>query len=278
MKLNLKKFDIASIKDDRVVVMLGKRNTGKSFLVRDLLYYHSDLPLGTVISGTEDSNEFFGTMIPKIFIHGEYKPEIIENVRKRQQQVINQAKREENMYGRARTDTRAFLIMDDCLYDEAWNYDKNMRYLFMNGRHIKCFLVLTMQYPLGMKPSLRENIDYTFILRNNNHKSRKLIYENYASIFPTYEAFCQVMDQCTENYECLVIDNTSQSNKLEDVVFWYKADPHDNFRVCSSEYWRLSQEYEMAAKREEEDEDLFRPEDFRRSRSGPVINVRKKYQ
>ena len=31
MKLELRKFDITSITDDKVVVMIGKRNTGKSF-------------------------------------------------------------------------------------------------------------------------------------------------------------------------------------------------------------------------------------------------------
>ena len=40
------------------------------------------------------------------------------------------------------------------------------------------------------------------------------IYENYACIFPMFESFFfQVMDQCTENYERLVINN-SKSNKL----------------------------------------------------------------
>ena len=53
MNLELKKFDITSIKKDKVCVFIGKRETGKSFLVRDLLYYHQDVPIGTVISGTE---------------------------------------------------------------------------------------------------------------------------------------------------------------------------------------------------------------------------------
>ena len=36
MKLELKKFNISTITDDKVVVMIGKRNTGKSFLIKDL--------------------------------------------------------------------------------------------------------------------------------------------------------------------------------------------------------------------------------------------------
>jgi hypothetical protein len=32
---------------------------------------------------------------------------------------------------------------------------------------------------------------------------------------------------CTENYECLVIDNTRKSDKIEDCVYFYKATYHD---------------------------------------------------
>jgi hypothetical protein len=50
-------------------------------------------------------------------------------------------------------------------------------------------------------------------------------------MFPTFESFCGVLDACTDNYECLVIDNATRSNNLEDLVFWYKASPHDAFVV-----------------------------------------------
>ena len=46
-----------------VVVLIGRRDTGKSYLVRDLLYYHQDIPIGTVISGTEAGNGFYGSHV-----------------------------------------------------------------------------------------------------------------------------------------------------------------------------------------------------------------------
>ena len=42
-------------------------------------------------------------------------------------------------------DPRAFVILDDCLYDGSWAKDKMMRLLFMNGRHWKIMLIITMQ-------------------------------------------------------------------------------------------------------------------------------------
>ena len=59
---------------------------------------------------------------------------------------------------RGRTLDSAFVILDDCLFDASWTRDKMMRLLFMNGRHWKIMLVITMQYPLGIPPTLRTNI------------------------------------------------------------------------------------------------------------------------
>ena len=47
--IQLKKFDMSSIKPDKVIVLIGKRETGKSFLCKDLLYYHKNIPVGNVI-------------------------------------------------------------------------------------------------------------------------------------------------------------------------------------------------------------------------------------
>jgi hypothetical protein len=273
MNLELKKFDMKQISfkpeenQGPVIVLIGRRDTGKSFLVRDLLYYHQDIPIGTVISGTEAGNGFYGTMVPKLFIHDEYNSAIIENILKRQKIVMKQVKREIEGYGRTNIDPRAFVILDDCLYDNSWAREKLMRLLFMNGRHWKIMLIITMQYPLGVPPNLRTNIDYTFILREPYLTNRKRIYENYAGMFPTFESFCQVMDQCTENYECLVISNNAKSNKLDDQIFWYKASPHGDFKLGSKEFWDISADLGS-----DDDEETFDP---KKQQKGPIINVKK---
>lgn len=276
MSLELKKFDMKMIQfkstenKGPVVVLIGKRDTGKTYLVRDLLFYQQDIPIGTVISGTEEGNGFYGKMVPKLFIHNEYNSAIIENVLKRQRTVLHQVKKEMEAYKRTNIDPRAFVILDDCLYDNTWTRDKLMRLLFMNGRHWKVILVITMQYPLGVPPTLRTNIDFVFILRENYIANRRRIYENYAGMFPTFESFCQVMDQCTENYECLVIHNNSKSNKLNDQVYWYKADNHNEFRLGSKEFWELSKGLP-----DDPQEEQYDPSKNKKRGAGPKINVKK---
>jgi hypothetical protein len=276
MTLDLKKFDMRNITfkvnetKGPVIVLIGRRDTGKSFLVRDLLYYHQDIPIGTVISGTEEGNGFYSKLVPKLFIHNEYNTAIIENILKRQRGVLKQIKKEMEAFKKSTIDPRAFIILDDCLFDSTWSRDKMMRLLFFNGRHWKLMLIITMQYPLGIPPALRTNIDYVFILREPYIANRKRIYENYAGMFPTFESFCQVMDQCTENYECLVINNNSKSNRLQDQVFWYKADSHNDFRLGSKEFWELSKDIQS-----DDEDEKYDPNNTKKRGSGPKISVRK---
>jgi len=276
MTLDLKKFDMRTItfKPDEnkgpVIVMIGRRDTGKSYLVRDLLFHHQDIPIGTVISGTESGNGFYASLVPKLFIHEEYNTVLIENVLRRQKGVLKQMNKEVETYRKSTIDPRTFVILDDCLYDQSWTRDKMMRLLFMNGRHWKVMLIITMQYPLGIPPNLRTNIDYVFILREPYMTNRRRIWENYASMFPTLDAFNSVMDQTTENYECLVINNNAKSNKLNDQIFWYKAEHRPDFKLGSKEFWEISKNIGS-----DDENDAYNPTKQKKRGQGQVINVKK---
>ena len=272
MTLELKKFYMRHItfKPDEnkgpVFVILCRSDSGISYLVRDLLFHHQDIPIGTVISGTEAGNGFYASHVPKLFIHEEYNTVLIENILRRQKVVLKQVNKEIEQYKRSQIDPRAFVILDDCLYDQSWTRDKLMRLLFMNGRHWKIMLIITMQYPLGIPPNLRTNIDYVFILREPYATNRKRIWENYASMFPTFESFNSVMDQTTENYECLVINNNAKSNKLNDQIFWYKAEQRPDFKLGSKEFWDISKGLT---------DDEYDPSKAKKKSAGQQITVKK---
>lgn len=281
MNFQLRKFDITMIKercdiDSRkspMIVIIGKKDTGKSFLVRDILFNtQSCFPVGTVISGTEVANEFFQHMVPSKFIHDKYSPEIVMNVIKRQMNVKQKRNQEKAARGGSSAiDPRAFLILDDCLYDSSWIKEESTRYVFMNGRHVDLATMITMQYPLGITPNLRTNVDFVFILRENILGNRRRIYENYAGMFPTFEMFCSFMDQCTENFECLVICNNVSSNKLEDQVFWYKASDHPPFRLCDQTLWANNTPFKSAMLAADE----YNASLMKKKNAGPSVWVRK---
>ena len=281
LNFQIKKFNIDMLKDrceidsrkSPMIVIIGKKDTGKSFLVRDILYstQHA-FPIGTVISGTEVANEFFQHMVPSKLIHDKYRPEIVMGVIKRQlgaKTARNEEKKRNG--GSSSADPRAFLILDDCLYDSSWIKEESTRYVFMNGRHIDMMTIITMQYPLGITPNLRTNVDFVFILRESIVNNRRRIYDNYAGMFPTFEMFCQFMDQCTENFECLVICNGVQSNKLEDQVFWYKASDHPVFHMCDDSLWVDNKPFSSAMLAADE----YNIDSIRKKNSGPWVHVKK---
>lgn len=238
--MELDKFDLKMIDQKSVVVMIGRRKSGKSILVRDILFENQDIPIGSVVSGTEDVNCFYGSMIPQVLIHRSVTPDVTGPIIKRQVLLKRKIMRMKKNGERANIDPRAFFILDDCGFDAgSWVRDMRISYMFMNGRHCDLFFMLCIQDPLSIPPNLRGNTDFVFIFSENRLKNRQRIYDNWASMIPTFEAFCCIMDVVTENHGVLVIHISSQSKKLTDVVFYFKAALHDDFRTCDTEMWRV---------------------------------------
>ena len=183
-KLELKRFNMNRISFKKfecqgkgpVIVFIGRRDTGKSFLVKDFLYYHQTIPIGAVISGTEAGNGFYSTVVPKQFIHHEYKTEIVQKMMTRQTNITKLVSLQIAKQGKTDIDARSFLILDDCLWDATWARDKVMREVFLNGRHKNVLCIITMQYPLGIPPLMRTNIDYVFISVSYTHLTLPTIY------------------------------------------------------------------------------------------------------
>lgn len=228
MNLKLRKFDPSTIGDNRVIVFIGKRGTGKTTLITDLLFHKRFIPAGVVMSGTEEGNGHYGQMVPDSFIYPDFDRDVLEKIVNRQRKLVK---------SRDKLDTRTFVLLDDCMYDKKITREKCMRSIFMNGRHFNILLMLSMQYCMDMPPDLRSNVDYVFVLRENILSVREKIYKSFFGIFPNLDTFNQVLTACTENFECLVLDNTSKSNAIEDCVFWYKAKIHPPFRVGSEKFW-----------------------------------------
>lgn len=262
MNLQLKKFDPSKMGDNRVAVFIGKRGTGKTTLVTDILKQKSYLPVGIVMSGTEEGNGHYSTYVPDSFIYSDFDKEVIEKMLVRQKKLARK---------RDQVDDRVFLLLDDCMYDKKIMREKCIRSLFFNGRHWNIFLMITMQYCMDMGPDLRSNVDYVFVLRENILSVREKIYKSFFGMFPSFDMFCQVMDACTSNYECLVLDNTSTSNNIEDCVYWYKAKIHPPFKVGSERLWSYHQKSYKPADGEEENARFELP----KKKNKPVLQIQK---
>lgn len=210
--MTLKKFDIKTlfeVKTEPTIFIIGRRETGKTVLSCDILYHYTKTQEnnGTVITSTD--RDVYRETIPNSPIHDQYNPSIIENIVKQ-------------------PNKNSFLVLDNCMYDLSWIRDKSMRMIFEYGYSWKLMLIMALDYPLAIPLVMKQKIDYTFILRDNYIPNRRRIYEQYASsIFPSFELFCSILDNCTEDYNCLVIkNNCDESCDLYDKIFYYRAEIH----------------------------------------------------
>lgn len=237
MDLYVRKFTPDTVQLDRVVVMIGRRDTGKSTLLTDVLYVvRNRISDGIVISGTESANHFWEQYVPKSYIYDEFDDKVLNAVIERQKARPDKAANGRPM--------NTFVILDDVLHDEAvMRRSKALKYLMFNGRHLNIFLCIVLQYPLGLPPAMRSNVDYAFILRAPGFQDRKKLFESYAGIVSTQQLFNLLMDEFTEDRHCLVIDNTVQSNDLSNCVFYYKAQVRPPFLIGGPLYRRYHEKY-----------------------------------
>jgi hypothetical protein len=220
--LKIKNFTLDMFVQDPAIIMIAKRGSGKSWVVRAVLDFFKDIPVGLIIAPTDRMNKFYGKFFPDTYIHYDYKTEIIQNVLTRQTQIIEK-EAEKRKIGK-KIDPRAFIIMDDCLGQKgSWVRDRPIQELLFNGRHYRLMYILTMQFPLGITPELRCNFDYIFLLADDTVSNQKRIYDHYAGMFPSFDSFRQVFTQLTSDFGSMVLVNRGVKSSLFDKVFYYKA-------------------------------------------------------
>jgi GTPase SAR1 family protein len=209
------------------MVVIGKPGTGKSTLIKSLLYSKKHIfPAGIVMSGTEDTNHNYKKFMPESFIYNDYDEKVIESFIKRQKLATEYL-----------PNPWAVMIIDDCT-DDPKIFNKPIQHaLYKKGRNWKMWYLLSLQYAMDIKPAIRTSIDGAFILREPLLKNRKILYENYASIVPDFSTFCDLMDQLTDDHHAIYIHNMTTTNDWHDCVYYWKAPMvPDTWKFGSEDY------------------------------------------
>lgn len=262
--------------DDMVInpsiCMIAKRGSGKSWVCRDILNHFSDIPGGVIIAPTDRMNCFYGKFFPNTYINYKFKSETINKLLCRQDEIIEKTKKKYKEGKRC--DPRAFLLMDDCLSSKGkWAKDETILKLLFDGRHYQIMYILTMQFPLGIQPELRGNFDYVFLLADDNYNNQKRIYDHYAGMFPSFNAFRQVFVDLTSDYGCMVIVNRGARNNISDKIFWYKANKPSIKKIGSRQFNEFhDNNYD---KKWREKEKKFNYEEFESNKGKSRIKVNK---
>ena len=200
MAIRVRKFDPSTIKESRILFLLGKRHTGKSVLMKDLLYHMPRPDYVLAMAPTEDTLKMYREFLPESCIFDHFSQEKLERTVSLQRELVSR--------GKKRT---VLILLDDCLYQKGVLKSTAMRHIFFNGRHDHIALMCCAQYMMDVDPSMRTNIDYLFTLRENILTNRQKLFKHYFGQFAHFSDFDKVMTACTQDYRALVLDNTSAS-------------------------------------------------------------------
>jgi hypothetical protein len=254
--IRIRKFNPDILEKNRIdpnkgpctILLVGCKRTGKSTLMEDLVYHCRNIPAGIIVTGSASTSEEFSKFFPKSCI--------FNNLDKSMNTLIDRIITKQEKKRKRNYDPKKFtclVLMDDCGYDDKFfRNNKTLNKLFMNGRHYNMLTIISLQYCKSVPPTLRGNSDYVFILREPSRERRRDLWKEFAGNIQTFELFCTIMDQLTENHGCMVVDRTVITNNIEDCIFHYRAAyPVPKFKAGSKSLWK---KHKMYYKSDSEDE------------------------
>lgn len=220
------------------ILIVGKRNSGKSSLLFDILSQISSFfNFGLALTPTQSSKEKFSRCMPPVFID-QQSPERLEHFVK----TVNGLYDKAVMNGKPVR--QCYFVGDDVAFDEKFMRCKPLKEIFLNGRNFGMTCILVLQYLMKVGPDLRANADFVFLFWDNNMKNQEKAWEFWFNMMGKDE-FREAFSTCTKNYSCLVMDvrASATSRDWHDCVYWYKAKLPEEippFTTCHRDYFRLN--------------------------------------
>lgn len=251
MKLIVKAFDVSSIKPDRIINVIGKRGTGKSHLIKEIMYtLRSRFDIGCGMTPTFSSAQDMKECMPNGMV---FEDGYNESQLKKMLALFKALVRRDK-------ERHAFLWLDDCMADRKMMHGVHMRDLHMNGRHFWLTFINAMQYLMDIGPDLRTQVDYVFVLQENSQDQKMKLWKYFFGMFAKFADFDKVMTACTDNFGALVLDNTIKSSNAADKIFWYQSSAEiPKFKMFRPIYWDLSWKYQKETSEIDESDALLKP-------------------
>lgn len=231
----LRRFRPEAMKKNNLALLLGRRGSGKGVLLEDLLFHNKDQwDYAIAMTPILETVRMLERHMPTSCIFESRVDAVLEE--------MFRITTELNKCGRRRS---ILLIFDDLVWDKASLKGSVMRRIHMAGRHNDITFFNLMQYCMDMDRPLRTQLDYVFAYRENSEPVRHALYEQFfANFFPSFEDFTKVLNTCTRDFGCLVLDNNASSSRPEDAVFWYRAKPEQPpFQMLRPIFHEMAEHY-----------------------------------
>lgn len=222
------KWNINSPETPHTCFVVGKRDTGKTTLVRDIIKHMQKINEINLIKFRMFANTFpelvhwdYNAKYVEIFLftykqpNCEYNNNNIKIIDEYDSTFLGQIiEKQEQPNAKP-----IIIIFDDVFYDiKRINEDSNFEKVILKSRELNIFSIVIAQYSLGLKPSIRTSFDMVFLFKDDYVPNRKRLYEHF-SCMPSFDAFNKLMESL-QQYQCIVLDRLPSS---EDKIGYYKV-------------------------------------------------------
>ena len=207
-----------NIENSKIIFLCGTRGSGKTVAIRYILYKNMKrLNFGLVFSGTAFNRKNYDYIDKKYIING-FNEQIFEN-------YLQGLEKYANKYGKCPFN---FLVFDDLL-GVLTNMTPRFKQFLGNSRHYNTLILFATQYLRSKIPVLRELTDYGLFFHSNRHDTIKALYEEFGTMFESYDDFKEHFFKVTDEKYCAMFYD--REKKLNDNYLCFKAPNVENIKV-----------------------------------------------
>ena len=215
--VRLRRFEPSTMYRDAMIAIIGRRRFGKSTLMENIAYAMK-FKRAVGLAGTSGALQQLKRYIPESYLHRGSIERLKHIIDERDMQLAKNADNPPDNY-------ETGLLIDDMAPYKKFMSSEQLNVLASNGRWLQFCVIICIQYLILLSTTMRGNIDYIFVTRELSRRNRRLLFENWGGCCPTQKHFDKILDSCTKEFGCLVIDCTATGTEFEDYFYHYRADP-----------------------------------------------------
>jgi len=215
--IHINEFKLEDIPLSCTFIMVGPPGSGKSSFMKDILYYRKHVyPVARCFAGTQNMYEDLKEICGPLYVTYGYNEQYLTSTCRRLVKCNEDKKKGlcQNPY--------MITIVDDCTDDPQTLKSNLFRAIYKKGSQHwpQCFL-LGLHVPSDSAMDIRTSTSYVAIGRQPEPALRKRLYDCFGGTCGTFARFNALMDELTSDHTFLIIKKRSDSNNIEDCVFYY---------------------------------------------------------
>lgn len=238
--VNLPWFDPRMFPPDGTAVFFGRRRSGKSWMMRHLLYLYKHIYRGVIILTNTEQNQFWSAHVPSRFIH-KYDPFVIQKIIERQRAVVAW-----NALNADNPDKQInpliMIILDDVVSGDM-HHDPYLNALFYEGRHSGMCIMISTQHPKALPPGVRSNADLAVIYPMWSEHDLDTIRTQYCTFFEDKNDFYYLARETTQDHTCLCLFLGDPTINPINALYKFKACDPGAFVAGAKEFWENDAEH-----------------------------------